>query len=158
MSVLVRRRPPKSAPSAMIRLPSASNFIPFDMPLGERKIVACLDFGSYCQMLPACRNFPDASLHSVVKVMSLKYTKPWGLVATPSVNAHAPPNTRSSFAPEGSTLGSPFGAGNPGSSAHAAPTARAPTKAQAANAALVEDLGALPPRSLNMIISSHFFY
>src|ERR1700722_17842555 len=112
MSVLVKRRPPKSAPSAITRLPSASNFMPFDMPLGERKIVACLVLGSYFQMLPAWVYFPDESLQRLVKVMSLKYTMPSGLVATPSVSAQAASNTRSSFAVGGRTLGSPVGAGN----------------------------------------------
>src|ERR1700733_2650115 len=105
----------------MTRLPSPSNFMPFDMPLGERKILACLVLGSYLQMLPAWAYLPEGSLQMLVKVMSLKYTMPSGLVATPSVSAHASPNTRSSFAPEGSTLASPVGVGNPGSSALAPP-------------------------------------
>src|SRR5215831_17380834 len=107
----------------MTRLPSASNFIPFDMPLGERNIVACLLFGSYFQMLSACGYFPDGSLQRAEKVMSLKYTMPSGPVATPSLSLQAPSNRRSNLAPAGSTLGSPVGAGNPGSSAHALPAA-----------------------------------
>ncbi|MFO0825405.1 MAG: hypothetical protein U0792_20180 [Gemmataceae bacterium] len=53
MSVRVTRRPPKSAPSAASRLPSASNFSPFDIPLGERKIVVFFVVGSNFQMCPA---------------------------------------------------------------------------------------------------------
>ena len=46
MSVRVTRRPPKSAPSATIMLPAASNLIPLDIPLGERKISALPVAGS----------------------------------------------------------------------------------------------------------------
>ena len=46
--------------------------MPLDMPLGERKIVACLVFGSHFQILPAWRYLPEASLQNLVKVMSLK--------------------------------------------------------------------------------------
>src|ERR1700693_3732185 len=89
---------------------------------------------------------------------------PSGPVATPSVNAHAPPKTRSSFPPAGRTLASPFGAGNPGSSAHAAPAARAPANVQATIAprrrrpiAFVENLGALPLRNISMNFLPNFF-
>lgn len=37
MLVRMMRRPPKSAPSALIILQSASNLMPLDVPLGERK-------------------------------------------------------------------------------------------------------------------------
>jgi hypothetical protein len=66
-------------------LPSASNFSPFDMSDGLRKIVVSPVFGSYFQMLPACRYLPDSSLHAEVKVMSEKYIMPSLPAATPSV-------------------------------------------------------------------------
>jgi hypothetical protein len=107
--------------------------MPFDIPLGERKTVSCRDFGSYLQMLPAWSYLPDGSLQNLVKVMSLNYTIPSGLAATPSVSLHPPSKTRSSLAPEGGTLGSPLGAGNPGSAANAAPAAmRRPSTVEAA--------------------------
>src|ERR671910_2373902 len=97
-------------------LPSASNFRPFDMPDGLRHTVASPVFGSYFQMLPACRNLPDWSLHTEVKVMSEKYMKPSGPAATPSVSTQPPSNTFMSLESAGSTLASPSGAENPASS------------------------------------------
>src|SRR5262245_6244347 len=107
------------------------------MPLGERKIVACLDFGSYFQMLPACANLPEESLQRCVNVMSLKYTMPSGLVATPSVSVQPPSKTGSSLAPAGRTLWSPVGAGKPGSSARAAPAAASVRNTHSARAWLL---------------------
>jgi hypothetical protein len=46
--------------------------MPFDMPLGLRKIVVSPVFGLCLQMLPAWRYLPDGSLQNLVKVMSLK--------------------------------------------------------------------------------------
>ena len=71
MSVRVTRRPPWSDPSAASRSPLASNFNPFDMPLGERKIVALSVFGSSFQMCPASTGFLFSRL-TCVNVMSLK--------------------------------------------------------------------------------------
>ena len=71
MSVRVTRRPPKSAPSAAIRSPAASNFSPFDIPLGERKIVLLPVFGSNLQMCPASTG-ALFSRETWVNVMSLK--------------------------------------------------------------------------------------
>src|SRR5258708_7024568 len=100
----------------MMRLPSASNFVPAACPLGERKMVACLVFGSNRQMFPAPGYLPEGSLHNGVNVISQKKTMPSsGLTKIPSVRKQAPSNTRSSLAPAGSTLGSPVGSGNPNS-------------------------------------------
>src|ERR1700730_527431 len=149
----------------MMRLPSVSNFMPFDMPLGERKIVACLFFGSYFQMLPACGYFPDGSLQRAEKVMSLKYTIPSGPVATPSVSLQAPSNKGSNLTPAGSTFVSPVGAGNPGSSAHAPPAAArkpiatitAQMRRQRRPHVSVAHADASPLHRMVMRVSSHSF-
>ena len=86
------------------------------MPDGLRKMVVSPVFGSYFQMLPACRNLPDSSLHSEVKVMSEKYMKPSGPAATPSVSTQPPSNSLMSLESAGSTLASPSGGGKPESS------------------------------------------
>jgi len=66
MSVRITHRHPKSAPSALTRLPSASNLLPLFIPLGERKIAVLPVRGSNRQTCPAC---PPVC---AVMVMSLK--------------------------------------------------------------------------------------
>src|SRR5258708_21316639 len=91
ISILLMRRPPKSLPSAMTRLPSASNFVPAAWPLGERKMVACLVFGSNFQMLPAPGYLPEGSLHNGENGFPQKKTSPPpGPTELPPVENKAP--------------------------------------------------------------------
>src|SRR5947209_2092778 len=80
--------------------PSASNLIPLDMPLGERKMTVLPLLGSYFQMCPASIT-PFLSLATCEKVMSLKYTMPSGATATPSVSTTPPSKIFSGLAPGG---------------------------------------------------------
>src|SRR5215831_11712362 len=84
--------------------------------------------------------------------MSLKYTIPSGLVATPSVSVQPPSKTRSSLAPAGRTLWSPVGAGKPGSSARAAQSVRNTQSARAR--LLILDLRGNTSESLSHIVNT----
>ena len=83
--------------------PAASNLIPFDIPLGDRKIVVLLVAGSNFQMCPASIA-PCSSRDLCENVISLKYTIPSGATLTPSVST-CDSNSFSSFA-SGGTIGS----------------------------------------------------
>ena len=84
-------------------LPAASNLIPFDIPLGDRKIEVAFVAGSNFQMNPASMA-PFSSRETCENVISLKYTIPSGATLTPSVSTFDS-NSFSSFA-SGGTMSS----------------------------------------------------
>ena len=102
MSVRVTRRPPKSAPSQTIMLPAASNLMPLDMPLGERKIVGLAGRRIEPPDVPGL-NLAVGPCARCEKVMSLKYTRPSGGDGD-SFGQHCPSKSFSSFA-SGGTIG-----------------------------------------------------